>query len=284
MIIFPHAKINLGLNVLRKREDGFHDIETAMVPIPLEDILEAVKDPGLGQGEISYTRTGISIAGTLESDLCWSAAQKLNATRKMPGIRLHLHKVVPLGAGLGGGSSDAAHTLLLLNNLLDLGISTNELHSLAASLGSDCPFFLTNGPQLAEGRGEILRSLELDLKGHWVLIVNPGVHVPTPEVYRNTRPTGRSFGANWDKAISQLNNGHDQSFSDPSIRELIPNVMEDHVFRTYPQVQQAWNKLIDAGAFHAAMSGSGSTVFGLFTAPPPSMEWPNDFKTWSFQF
>ena len=120
----------------------------------------------------------------MESDLCWRMAQKALATRNLPGIRLHLHKVIPLGAGLGGGSSDAAHVLLLLNKLFDLDITSNERHTLAASLGSDCPFFLTKGSQFGEGRGEILRSIDLDLTGQWVVLVNPGVQVPTSEVYR----------------------------------------------------------------------------------------------------
>lgn len=284
MILFPHAKINLGLNVVHKRDDGFHAIETVMVPIPLQDIIEAVVDPTLELGEIRYTRSGISIAGPVENDLCWRMAQKIYATRKLPGIRLHLHKVVPLGAGLGGGSSDAAHVLLLLNNLFDLNISTNELFTLAASLGSDCPFFLTKGPQFAEGRGEILRPIDLDLTGLWIVLVNPGVHVPTPEVYQNTTPTGASFGINWNKAIALLNQADGQTYSNSAIRELIPNIMEDHVFRNYPKVQQVWRKMIDSGAFHAAMSGSGSTVFGLFTSQPPDLEWPADHSSWRFQF
>lgn len=284
MILFPHAKINLGLNVVRKRDDGFHDIETVMAPIPLQDIIEAVIDPTLEQSEIRYTRSGISITGPVENDLCWRMAQKVHAMRKLPGIRLHLHKVVPLGAGLGGGSSDAAHVLLLLNKLFDLGISTNELHALAASLGSDCPFFLTKGPQFAEGRGELLRSIDLDLSGLWVVLVNPGVHVPTPEVYQNTTPTGHPFGLNWVKAIELLNKVEGNTFSNSAIRELIPNIMEDHVFRNYPKVQQVWRKMTDSGAFHAAMSGSGSTVFGLFKSEPPDLEWPSDHRSWRFQF
>jgi 4-diphosphocytidyl-2-C-methyl-D-erythritol kinase len=194
MIVFPHAKINLGLNVVRKRADGYHDIETVMVPIPLCDALEAVVDPGLGANEVILTRSGLPVPGKETDDLCLRAVRAIQQERTLPGLRIHLHKVIPMGAGLGGGSSDGARTLLLLNDLLELHLTPSSLHSMAAALGSDVPFFLQQGAQLAEGRGEHLRRVEVPLAGLWLVLIDPGVHVPTADVYANTVPTGTSVG------------------------------------------------------------------------------------------
>ncbi|MFN3875264.1 MAG: 4-(cytidine 5'-diphospho)-2-C-methyl-D-erythritol kinase [Flavobacteriales bacterium] len=273
MIVFPHAKINLGLNVVRKRTDGYHDIETVMVPIPLCDALEAVVDAAIAPGQAAFTRSGLPVNGPLEADLVMRAHALLGALRPLPGLRLHLHKAIPMGAGLGGGSSDGAHALLLLNKLLGLGIGAEELRGLALRLGSDCPFFLAQGPQLATGRGEVLLPVHPPLPGLWLLVVNPGVAVPTAEVYAHVRPTGTGLGL----ARVLLEEPVERW------RALAPNIMEEHVFRTRPVVAAACQRLRDAGALHAAMSGSGSTVFGLFAAEPPAMDWPAGHAAWLFR-
>lgn len=276
MIVFPHAKINLGLNVLRKRPDGFHDIESVLVPIPLTDVLEAIVDPALPNGAVEFTSSGISIPGATETNLCIRAVRSLQAQRPMPGIRMHLHKVVPTGAGLGGGSSDGAHTLLLLNKLLDLGLEGTALHRMAAELGSDCPFFLSDRPQLAEGRGERLSPVILDLKGWWLLLVNPGIHVGTAEVYANTVPSG----ANENIAEALLSTSPDQW------QDRVTNSMELYVFKTYPAVKQLRDALLTQGAAYASMSGSGSSVFGLFREDPAVPVAWNDgrMRAWKIQF
>lgn len=273
MIRFPHAKINLGLNVVRKRSDGYHDIESVLVPIPLRDALEIVVDPLLPAGELVFTRTGLPIPGTVETDLCWRAVKMVGATHALPGLRMHLHKVVPMGAGLGGGSSDGAHVLLLLNDLLDLGLNYEHLHAFAAQLGSDCPFFLKPQAQLAEGRGEQLTPIDLDLRGLWLMLVNPGVHVPTPEVYANLVPTGATHD------LAQL-----VSTTAPETwPAMVINTMEAYVFRTWPSVAAVKERLLETGAVYAAMSGSGSTVFGLFRSAPPPLTWPADHSAWTFR-
>ena len=271
MIVFPHAKINLGLNVVRKRADGFHDIQSVLVPIPLCDVLEVVVDPVLAPGEVVFNRSGLSIAGAIEEDLCMKALRLVEQQRPLPGLRMHLHKVVPSGAGLGGGSSDGAHVLRLLNDLLQLGLKKEELFQMAASLGSDCPFFLHHGAQLAEGRGERLSPITVDLKNWWLVLVNPGVHVSTAEVYRNTTPTGTEI----DLAAV---------LSHPPNRwnGALVNTMEPYVLSAYPAVAHVKKQLLDFGAAYAAMSGSGSCVFGLFRERPEGITWPKSHRQWVF--
>lgn len=270
MLLFPHAKINLGLQVLGKRPDGYHDIRSVLFPIPLHDALEAVIDPALPDGKVKFTRTGLPVPGKPEEDLCMKAVDGIRQAHKLPGLQLHLHKAIPMGAGLGGGSSDGTHTLLLLNKLLELWLSPAHLLSLATSLGSDCPFFLNNTPQLAEGRGEVLTSIAVDMKGYWLMLVAPGIHVPTAEVYRNMR----------------LRKSHED------IREVLRlptnqwqgrlvNDMEDYVFTKHPEIGTIKEKLLARGAIYAAMSGSGSSVFGVFREKPVGMEWPEGCKAWA---
>lgn len=257
MIVFPPAKINLGLNVLRLRDDGYRDIRTVMLPVPLQDVLEAVVDPALAQGEVVFTRSGRPVPGDPDQDLCARAVRQMAERKRLPGLRLHLHKVIPMGAGLGGGSSDGAHTLLLLNDLLGLGVAPAELHAMAAALGSDCPFFLHQLPQLAEGRGERLTPAEIRLSGWWLVIANPGVHVGTAEVYAHTplRPDAGDLVA--------IAGG-----SPTTWRDRLVNDMEAYVFEAYPQVAGLKRALEEAGATYAAMSGSGASVFGLFRERP----------------
>lgn len=273
MLLFPHAKINLGLNVVQRRPDGFHELQSIMLPIPLRDALEVVVDPVLEAGQLHYTRSGLIISGENATDLCMRAVAAVQELRAIPGLRIHLHKKIPMGAGLGGGSSDGAHMLLLLNNLLSLDLQPGELHEIASKLGSDCPFFLRNTPQIAQGRGELLQRIELDLSGLWLVLVNPGVHIPTPEAFRNCSPTGNSIDA---EAIVR-------SHALDEWDRLMPNTLEQYAMTTYPTVAAAKRSLLEAGSAYAAMSGSGSTVFGFFREEPPEMEWPEDHSQWIFR-
>lgn len=270
MIAFPKAKINLGLNVLRKRPDGFHEIESVMVPIPLFDALEAVVDPGMSDGEAAFARTGIQLDGDSGKDLVMRAHALLSARCALPGIRIHLHKLIPAGAGLGGGSSDGTAALLLLDGLLGLGLTKDELMEMAAQLGSDCAFFLRDCPQLAEGRGERLTPVKLDLAGTWLYLVNPGVHVSTKEAFELTPVTERRM------AIAEvLANQPMEQWS-----SLAPNVMQSAIAARHPAIARALERLAHAGARHAAMSGSGSTVFGLFASRPAAIAWPGGHRSW----
>ncbi|MEO8067085.1 MAG: 4-(cytidine 5'-diphospho)-2-C-methyl-D-erythritol kinase [Flavobacteriales bacterium] len=257
MIVFPPAKINLGLSVLRKRADGFHDIESVLMPIRISDALEVIVDPTLPPGWVEFSSSGIPIPGAPEANLCVKAIELLKRKRSIPGVRMHLHKVIPTGAGLGGGSSDGAHALRLLNRLLDLQLEEAVLLALATELGSDCPFFLSDRPQLVQGRGERLTPIALDLSGWWLLLANPGIHVGTAEVYSNTRPNDRTTNIS-------------EALAEPVERwqGAVKNDMERYVFTAYPPVLQLRDALLAHGATYAAMSGSGSSVFGLFRNEP----------------
>jgi 4-diphosphocytidyl-2-C-methyl-D-erythritol kinase len=270
MVKFAPAKINLGLNVIRKRDDGYHEIESIMLAVPLYDVLEVITAPELGRNEIVFTRTGKEIFGNTEEDLCVKAIRGIQRKTDLPGIRMHLHKVIPTGAGLGGGSSDAAATLTAVNDLFQLRME-QDLREVASSLGSDVAFFLKNRPQLATGRGEILKDVVVDLSGKWILIVNPGIHVPTAKVYASVQPTGRSID------LEQISSRPVRQWQNDLV-----NVMETHVFKEYPEVAGVKERLKDHGALYTAMSGSGSTVFGIFDARPPDLQWPPAYAQWYF--
>jgi len=257
MIVHPPAKINLGLHVVSLRPDGYRNIRTVMLPVPLYDLLEAVVDPELPLGAVIMTHSGRPIPGDPSKDLCLRAVQALARGRELPGFRIHLHKVIPTGAGLGGGSSDAAQMLILLNELLEMKLPYEDLHGMAAGLGSDCAFFLRSTPQLAEGRGELLTPIALDLSGWWLVLANPGTHVSTAEVYAHTpeRPSTIDLRELLSHGPEQWQ-GH------------LVNDMEDHVFRTHPEVADLHAQMHRMGATYVAMSGSGSTIYGLFRKRP----------------
>ena len=274
MLIFPPAKINLGLHVLRKRPDGYRDIETVMVPIPLFDVLEAIVDPELPSGGMVFSRSGLEVPGAPMSDLCVKAHALMKARCTLPGLRVHLHKAIPVGAGLGGGSSDGAHTLKLMNDLLGLGLGQTDLMGMAAQLGSDCPFFLGDGAHLATGRGEVLVPLHLSLKGWWLMLINPGIHIGTEEVYVNTEMAPAK--AELDELIA---------LGSPDVWSgALVNVMENYVLEAYPIVAGAKRLISGLGAAYTAMSGSGSSVFGLFKDRPVLPALPNGHRGWVLPF
>lgn len=248
MITFPNAKINLGLQVLRKRNDGFHDIETVFYPIPLCDSLEILK---LSGRKGSFRQYGLRLDGG--ENLCQKAYNLLKEKYDIPPVSMYLLKNIPAGAGLGGGSSDAAHTLIMLNKMFDLDISSAELEILAAQLGSDCPFFIRNMPVLAEGRGEVFAPINPGLKGKYIVVVKPNTHVSTPEAYAMVKPdhSRASLRDILDKPVDQW-------------KDVLLNDFETPVFKKYPAIRQIKEKMYDDGALYASMSGSGSAVFGIF--------------------
>lgn len=252
MVIFPNCKINLGLNVLRKREDGYHDIETVFYPIPIYDVLEIISSQ---DGKTQLSATGISV-GEYEQNLCLKARHLLKDDYpELPEIKMHLHKVIPMGAGLGGGSSDASFTLSLLNQKYNLNIPQQQLFDYALQLGSDCPFFLLNKPALASGRGEIVETIELSLSGYKMLIVNPGIHLNTKEIFQEIKP---AIPVKKIKEIIQ------QPVSTWKY-ELI-NDFEEIVFPMHPLIKKIKENMYRHGAVYAAMSGTGSTLFGIFNS------------------
>ncbi len=252
MILFPPAKINLGLRVRSKRPDGYHELESLMFQLPWCDILEIVP-----REQFSFTGTGIPIPGEESSNLCIRAYRLLQEKYTLPPVAIHLHKNIPMGAGLGGGSADGTYTLLILNRLFELGLNPDELRVFAAQLGSDCPLFVENYPQLASGRGEILEAFPLDLKGHYVHLINPGIHVGTREAFAKL-------------LLGQQETSIRETLAKPleTWEDALKNDFETTVFVQYPKLAEIKKQLYTNGASYAAMSGSGSTLFGIYTKKP----------------
>ena len=256
MICFPNAKINLGLHITSKRNDGFHEIETCMVPIPLFDALEIIIEPK----KSTWTSSGLSIPGDPKDNLIAKAYQLLKKDfPNLPNIAIHLHKNIPMGAGLGGGSADAAFALNLMNNLFDLILDDFFLEEYATKLGSDCPFFIENTPKIATGRGEILNEVNVDLKGTHLVLINPGIHIGTKEAYAGVTPKKP------EKDLSEILKDKKRW------KEELKNDFEPSIFSNHPEIKQIKDSFYEAGAYYAAMSGSGSTVFGLFDHEPEIM-------------
>lgn len=255
MIYFPSCKINLGLHILKKRPDGFHQIESGMLEIPLRDVLEI-----LPAEQFSFQSSGLEIPG--EGNLCESAWRLLQRDFGLGEAAIHLHKVIPMGGGLGGGSSDAAQTLVAANKLYQLNLTDKQLETYAAELGSDCPFFIRGGLQLATGRGELLESLTIQLPKLFVVLVNHGIHVPTKTAYAAVQPNAERppLKAILEQPIETWKN-------------TLVNDFESSVFNQYPLLEQTKQELYAAGAVYAAMSGSGSTLFGLFRNNPGTIRW-----------
>lgn len=249
MVIFPNCKINLGLHILRRRPDGFHDLETVFYPLPLTDALEVLSD-----SDLQFNSSGIPVPGDEQDNLCLKAWRLLKADfPELPPVKIHLHKHIPIGAGLGGGSADAAFMLRLLNDKFRLELSDEQLIAYAARLGSDCAFFIPNKACYATGRGEVLQALELDLSKYSWLLVYPGIHVNTGWAFGQIRPRVPE---------QQLQ----QSILQPveEWKNLIYNDFEAPVFSAHPVLAEIKEQLYQAGALYATMSGSGSAMVGIF--------------------
>ena len=249
MLSFPNCKINLGLHVISKRSDGYHNLETIFFPVAQQDALEII-----AADQLSFKATGLSISGKDEDNLCLKAYQLLKSKfPQLPAVSIHLHKTIPMGAGLGGGSADGAFMLTLLNKKFNLELTQQQLIAYALQLGSDCPFFIINKPCFAEGRGEILSPINLSLSAYSICLVNPGIHVSTGEAFAKIQPKQPK------KSILEIIQQPVNTWKD----ELI-NDFEKPVFEHYPTIAAIKQKLYEAGAVYASMTGSGSTVFALF--------------------
>jgi 4-diphosphocytidyl-2-C-methyl-D-erythritol kinase len=255
MIVFPNCKINLGLNILRKRAEGYHDLETIFYPIPLTDVLEITEyNQPPSNFAIPFTISGLKIQGEASSNICIKAFRLLKREfPRMPFVQIHLHKVIPSGAGLGGGSADAAFTLKLLNEKFNLGISIQQLKEYAAELGSDCPFFILNKPCFAAGRGELLEEIEVNLSAYKFVIVNPGIHIDTGRAFLNIKPSIP------EKSIKEIIAGPIERWKDE-----LTNDFEKTLFKKHYEIVDIKDELYRRGAVYASMSGSGSTVYGIF--------------------
>jgi 4-diphosphocytidyl-2-C-methyl-D-erythritol kinase len=273
MIVFPNCKINLGLNIIRKRDDGFHDLETVFYPLMISDALEAVKSTVNSQqsiysNEIAFSSTGLVIDGNPSNNLCVKAYNLLKQDfPQLPSVQMHLHKAIPMGAGLGGGSADGAFALKLLNDKFNLNLSTQQLIDYALQLGSDCPFFILNKPCFATSRGEIMNEISLDLSAYKFVIVNPGIHVNTAWAFSNITPSAPK------KSIAQIIEQPVSTWKN----ELI-NDFELAVSNIHPAISSSKEQLYAAGAHYASMSGSGSTLFGIFNKESnPVLDFPPSY-------
>ena len=249
MVFFPPCKINLGLQVRAKRPDGFHELSTCFYPIPLQDVLEIIR-----ADEFSFETSGFPLPGSSNDNLCVRAYFLLKKDFNLSPVQMHLHKSIPVGAGLGGGSSDATWTLRGLNEIFGLELQSKHLKEFAAKLGSDCPFFVEDRPMMATGRGEILQPIDVDLRDKFVVIVQPPIHVSTAEAYSKIKP----HKPDTDLREALLN------IPLPGWRSIIVNDFEMSVFEQFPQVKQVKESLYQLGAVYASLSGSGSSVFGIF--------------------
>lgn len=271
MLVFPNAKLNLGLHITARRPDGFHTLETVMVPLPWCDALEVLR-----AAETALTLTGRPIPGEAATNLCLRAYELLQADFPgVPPVQLHLHKVVPIGAGLGGGSADAAFALRALNTVLELGLSAEQLEAYARRLGSDCAFFVRNEPALALGRGDELTPLPLpQLRGAACKVVYPGLHISTAEAYAGVTPQAPAH------ALREALAGPVDTW-----RGTVVNDFEASLTPRYPQLAQLKQQLYAAGAAYASLSGSGSAVFGLWPGRelPPPVALPAEYLVWDGQ-
>ncbi len=252
MITFPNAKINLGLNIVEKRPDGYHNLETIFYPIPLQDALEITPWEG-GERKYKLAQSGIQIAGDDENNLVVKAYKLLDSLYNLPPIEINLLKHIPSGAGLGGGSADAAFMLCMLNQHFQLNIPNEQLEVYAAQLGADCAFFVENKPTFAEGIGNIFSPIELSLKGYKLLLVKPDIFVSTRDAFAQIKPKRPSISL---KEVAKM--------PVEAWKTYMVNDFEESVFPQFPAIADIKAKLYDMGAIYASMSGSGSSVFALF--------------------
>lgn len=256
MLVFPKAKINLGLRITGKRPDGYHDIETLFYPVGLCDALEIVRGPEGSEKDL-LTITGNSIPGTPDANIVLLSVRKLRETFPFPWLTINLHKTIPAGAGLGGGSSDAASTLRTINRIFGLSIDTQKLKDIAATLGSDCPFFIESVPAFAMGRGEILTPAPDILNGYYIVLANPGIQAGTREAYAGCKP------ALPETSLQELVSRPLKEWKDSVINDF-----EGILFPKYPLIKDLKSAFYDSGAVFSSMSGSGSTVFGIYNEKP----------------
>ncbi|MFZ9743517.1 MAG: 4-(cytidine 5'-diphospho)-2-C-methyl-D-erythritol kinase [Chitinophagaceae bacterium] len=257
MVVFPNAKINLGLRVTSKRQDGYHNLDTVFYPLPYHDILEAVQVKE-SSNEISFVSTGKKIEGSQENNLCIKAYKLLkNDFPSIPKIQVHLHKLIPMGAGLGGGSSDGAFMLRLLNTKFNLGLDETKMIEYALMLGSDCPIFIKNKPCYATGRGELLEEIGINLSDYYFLLVSPCLHISTADAFKGIQPNSSITTC---KEITSL--------PIEQWRDSLINDFEASVFQIHPDLNAIKEKLYQLGAVYASMTGTGSTFFGIFKQKP----------------
>ncbi|RGQ19693.1 4-(cytidine 5'-diphospho)-2-C-methyl-D-erythritol kinase [Phocaeicola vulgatus] len=261
MITFPNAKINLGLNIVEKRPDGYHNLETIFYPINLQDALEVTRREN-NDKEYTLHISGSPLEGEPEDNLVVKAYKLLK--KDYPGllpVDIHMYKHIPAGAGLGGGSSDAACMIKLLNDKFSLGLSTERMEEYAVKLGADCAFFIRNKPVFATGIGNLFEPVELSLKGYHIILIKPDIFVSTRDAFAEIKPVRPAVSLK--EIVKQPMEAWKNSMK---------NDFEDSVFKKFPEIAAIKDELYDLGAVYAAMSGSGSSVYGIFKAPIENVE------------
>lgn len=256
MIVFPSAKINIGINITGRRPDGYHNIETVFYPLPIYDALEAL--PG---DELTFRSSGLEIPGRIEDNLCIKGYYLMSRDYDLPPVSIHLLKHIPIGAGLGGGSANAAFFIKLINNLFGLKLTTEQMLDYARQLGADCAFFIENKPVFAFEKGDRFEGVQLDLSGYHIVLVMPPAHVSTAEAYRGVKP------APVKQSLKELIKLPVAEWS-----HHIKNDFEESVFKNHPVIRGVKAALYESGAAYASMSGSGASVFGIFSKKPDLSE------------
>jgi 4-diphosphocytidyl-2-C-methyl-D-erythritol kinase len=256
MIVFPNAKINIGINIIDRRSDGYHNIETIFYPLPIYDALEALPGDGL-----TFNSSGLEIPGRIEDNLCIKGYYLIKKDYDLPPVNIHLLKHIPIGAGLGGGSANAAFFIKLINCLFNLGLTTIQMMDYARQLGADCAFFIENKPLFAFEKGDQFESINLDLSKYKIVLVMPPVHVSTGEAYRGVKPS-QVKDSLYDLILEPIQEW----------KHFIKNDFEESVFKNHPAIRGVKAALYEAGAIYASMSGSGASVFGIFEKIPDLSE------------
>ena len=258
MLVFPNCKINIGLYVTKKREDGFHNIESIFYPVGWQDALEIIENTKPDAKPFEFRPYNAALNIPLEEQLVYKAWLAVSKIKTLPPLCVHFYKNIPSGAGLGGGSADATFTVQLLNRKFKLGLNENEILKIVSSLGSDCAFFIKNIPQLALGKGDVLEPCNIDLSPYYLLIVNPGIICNTTEAYKAIKPEG---GRDSLKELVEKKQPQDW-------KNILVNDFEAVLFKKHPEIEALKNLCYEKGAVYASMSGSGSSVYGLFKHPP----------------
>ena len=248
MIIFPNAKINIGLNIINRRADGYHNIETIFYPIQIKDALEVIEN-----SEMSFETSGIEIPGFVNENLCLKAYDLLRVDFDLPNVKIHLHKQIPIGAGLGGGSADAAFFIKLINEKFNLGLLVEKMQNYCKLLGADCAFFVENKPVFALEKGDVFEAVDLDLSAYHLALIMPPVHVSTGEAYGGVKPLSPKT------SLKELIKQPLETW-----QGKITNDFEAHILKNHPQIRGVKAALLEAGALFALMSGSGASVYGIF--------------------
>ena len=274
MLTFPNAKLNLGLYVTARRPDGYHELETVFLPLPWADVLDVLPAPK-GQLASDLTLTGRPIPGDAATNLCLKAYELLKADfPDLPAVQMQLHKIVPIGAGLGGGSADAAFALRAIGEVFGLNLSTGQLENYARRLGADCAFFIQNTPRLARGKGDEFENIGLNISGTACVVVYPGLHVSTAQAFAGIVPRAPAYPLR--AALAQPMR---------EWRATVSNDFEATLAPTHPVLASIKQQLYAAGATYASLSGSGSAVYGLFAgvAAAPTLPWPAEYVVWRGQ-